>query len=84
MLKLCGDTISKPLELNSQRQMRDILQGASSPERKKINFSLNELRKKSQTTIILGKFVSKQICKFSENVFHWLKFKPRSDDIFFT
>ena len=51
--------------------------------------SLNELGEKSHPTIILGKFVNKPYQTliglwFSENVFHWSKFKPRSHDIFFS
>ena len=51
--------------------------------------SLNELGEKSQATIILGKFVSKQSqtligLYFSESFFHCSKFKARSHDVFFS
>ena len=51
--------------------------------------SFNELGEKSRETIILGKFTSKPNqtligLYFSENVFHWSKFKARSHDVFFS
>ena len=41
--------------------------------------SLNELGEKLQATLIVGKFVIG--LWFSENVFHWSRFKARSHDI---
>ena len=47
--------------------------------------SLNELGEKLRATIILGKFVNKPTLiglYFSENVFHWSRFKDLYDVFF--